>query len=544
MFGMTTRLRALWFIAVATLILVTSCGGSSEGTAGDESATDESTLVFANVGDLRDLNPHLYSGEIFAKNLLFESLVRITADGSFEPWLAESYAISEDGRTYTFTLRQDVQFSDGTPFNAEAAKANFDALLDNAARHTWLESIRLMQAVDAAGGTSVEATGEYELVLRLAEPYYPLLVELGVTRPYRFVSPAAFIDGTTKDGLSGLIGTGPYVLQEHRIDEYSVFVANESYWGAQPEIETVIVRVIPENQARVLALEAGEVDLIFGSDVVDTETYNRFSTMDGFGTTLSDPVATRLLLMNTTDEILGDVRVRRAVSHATDRAGISEGLFAGIEPPAGTVFAPTIPYADVGLEAYAFDRDAAARLLDEAGWRVVEGETYRRKDGQELLITFHYSTGQVTDRVIAEYLQSEYRAVGIRLDIEGEEHQAYRDRMRAGDFQFTFDVSWGTPYDPQSFLGSMRNPVYGDYAAQLGLENKAELDQAILDALTSVDEGARQEHYRYILTTLHDGAVYLPLTYERNRAIYSDRVGGVSFNPSKFEVPIERMSVR
>ncbi len=539
--------RMIWILILGIMVsMITGCGSEAEPAqqkSDAEKAVEAKVLTYVNFRDLRDLNPHIYSGELFAQNLLFESLIRISDDGSFEPWLAENYEVSEDGLTYTFKLREDVTFHDGVKFNAETAKANFDAILDNAERHTWLESVQLMMAVKDAGGECVEATDEYELTLRLAEPYYPFLVELGVTRPFRFISPESFIDGTSKNGVTEMNGTGPYVLKENKVDQYSVFVVNDAYWGAKPQIDKIIAKVIPDNQTRTLALENGEVDLIYGTNMVDAETFSKFTAMDGYSSVISEPLATRMMLMNTTHKILGDVLVRKAILYATDKATISEGIFSGVESPADTLFAPTVPYADIGLTPYEFSREKASSLLDEAGWMLTSDNKYRMKDGKELNITLNYDSNKPIDKSIAEFLQGEYGKVGIKINILGEEEQAYRDRMKAGDFTITFNISWGTPYDPQSFIGGMRNPVYGDYFAQLGLENKEELDQNILDALKSVDEAKRQEHYKYVLETLHNEAVYLPLTYERNRAVFNDKVKNVTFNPSQFEVPMERMLV-
>ena len=129
------------------------------------------------------------------------------------------------------------------------------------------------------------------------------------------------------------------------------------------------------------------------------------------------------------------------------------------------------------------------------------------------------------------------------MHLLGEEEQAYEDRLKTGEFTFTFNISWGVPYDPQSFLGAMTQNVYGDYKAQLGLKNKKELDENILSALKSVSEKKRQKHYKYVLETLHNQAVYLPLTYDVNKAIFNDKVKGVGFNISKYEVPFEKMSI-
>ena len=107
--------------------------------------------------------------------------------------------------------------------------------------------------------TSVSAPDEHTFVIELSEPYYPLLTELGVTRPFAMISPAAMKEGSTKDGVNEYIGTGPYVLSEFVTDEYAVFTANESYWGEQPAIKKITVKVIPDNQTRIMALEKGDI---------------------------------------------------------------------------------------------------------------------------------------------------------------------------------------------------------------------------------------------------------------------------------------------
>ena len=140
-------------------------------------------------------------------------------------------------------------------------------------------------------------------------------------------------------------------------------------------------------------------------------------------------------------------------------------------------------------------------------------------------------------------MQAEYKKVGIKLTIKGEEEQSYRDNMKAGNFDLVFNISWGTPYDPQSSLSGMRRPVYGDYAAQQGLADKAEIDNAITEILTSTDETRRQELYKFVLTHLHEDAVYIPITYETNKAVYNNRVKGVHFMPTQYEVPFASMSL-
>ena len=502
--------------------------GTETGAAAETGNSEKKEeLVFINYRDIRDLNPHLYAGEMYAQEMLYETLVNITADG-YEGCLAESWDISEDGKTYTFHIRDGVKFSDGEVCDANAIKANFDAIIENKDRHTWLEMMNLL--------VGVSAPDDKTFVIELSEPYYPLLTELGVTRPFAMISPKAMKDGSTKDGVNAYIGTGPYFLTDFVTDEYAVFEANENYWGEQPKIKKITVKVIPDNQTRILALEKGEIDMIFGKNMIDADAINQYTGNDKFTVSLSDPTSTRQIVLNTTKEVLADKEVRQALQHATNKQAISDGIFYGLEQPADTLFAKTVPYCDIDLEPYAYDVEQAQSMLDEAGW-VVGADKIREKDGQKLNIDLLYNSDSVTEKAIAEYLQSEYQKIGISLNIHGEEEQSYRDNMKAGNFDMVFNICWGTPYDPQSSLAAMRAPVYGDYAAQLGLEDKAEIDQAITDILVSTDEQKRQDLYTFVLTRLHEDAVYIPLTYECNKAIYRSDLKGFHFTQTQYEVP-------
>lgn len=519
--------------------VLAACGSSSSSTASSSAASASAAasgevrdeLIFVNYRDIRDLNPHLYAGEMYAQSILYDTLVSITANG-YEGCLAESWDISEDGCTYTFHIRPNVLFSDGEKCDANAILANFNAILENRERHTWLEMMNLL--------VGVSAPDENTFVIEMSEPYYPMLTELGCIRPFAMISPSCMINGSTKDGVNGHIGTGPYVLTDFVTDEYAVFERNENYWGEAPAIRKITVKVIPDNQTRIMALESGEIDLIFGKNMIDADAISQYLDSDKFTVGLSDPTSTRHIVMNTTHEILGDPAVRKALQHATDRQTISDGIFYGLEQPADTLYATTVPYCNVGLKPYEYSTETAAQILDEAGW-VLGSDKLRAKDGKQLALDLLYNSDSVTEKTIAEYLQSEYLKLGISMTIHGEEEQSYRDNMKAGNFDMVFNICWGMPYDPQSSLAAMRAPVYGDYAAQQGLADKAEIDEAITKILTSTDDAERQELYQSVLTNLHEDAMYLPLTYECNKALYTSALHGVHFGTDQYDVPFADM---
>ncbi len=308
---MKKRLLTALLSGALILTALAGCGqgaenqsGANDASAGGESgARDE--LIFVNYRDIRDLNPHLYAGEMYAQSILYDTLVSNTSEG-YVGCLAEDWTISEDGRTYTFNIRDGVTFSDGTPCDANAILANFNAILENRERHTWLEMMNLL--------VGVSAPDDDTFVIEMSEPYYPMLTELACIRPFAMISPNCMIDGSTKDGVNGYIGTGPYVLTDFVTDEYAVFERNEHYWGEAPAIQKITVKVIPDNQTRIMALENGEIDLIFGKNMLDADAISQYVDSEKFTVGLSDPTSTRHIVLNTTHDILGDKAVRQASS--------------------------------------------------------------------------------------------------------------------------------------------------------------------------------------------------------------------------------------
>ena len=166
--------------------------------------------------------------------------------------------MSPDGKIYTFNLREGVQYSDGSLLTAENVKRNFDTVIANSAAHSWLEVVTVIDQVEVVDNTTVK--------IHLKEAYYPFLQELSLIRPLRMLGDAGFPEsGSTADGIEKAIGTGPWILTAYEQDRYAEFTRNENYWGEKPSIEKVVVKIIADSQARMMALEKGDIDLIFGS---------------------------------------------------------------------------------------------------------------------------------------------------------------------------------------------------------------------------------------------------------------------------------------
>ena len=517
-------------IAAAAMIVLPSC------VPEESTDSNRAELTFSWSQDVGTLNPHLYGpSQMFAQDMIFEPLVNYGQGGELQPGLAESWEIAPDGKLITFQLRQGVTFSDGTPFNAAAAKANFDQVLQNHEEHEWLG---LIEAIER-----VETEGDYTLQLYLRTSYYPALQELTLIRPVRFLSPSAFPDsGTTAAGIEAPIGTGPWILADYQRDSQAVFRRNETYWGERPAIEQITVKVIPDGETRVLAFETGELDLIYGSGEISLDSFQQLRDSEQFMTAVSPPLNTRAIAVNSARGATQEQQVRQAIQHSVNKDAIISAIFYGTEQRADTYFSTEVPYADVGLQPYAYDLEQARALLEEAGWLLPAGQDIRQKDGQPLMLELSFNGANNADRAIAEAIQADLRTVGIDLRLLGEEEQSWLDRQTSGDFNLIFNDTWGPPYEPQAMISSMRVPSHADYEAQSGLPMKAEIDRKIGEVLLSTNEEARQQLYREILTTLHEQAVYLPISYSTNIAVLHKNLSGFEFMPQANQVPLSKLS--
>ncbi|KOO48878.1 nickel ABC transporter substrate-binding protein [Viridibacillus arvi] len=534
-------LRNFLVLLVILASFITGC--SNKATEQDNaSVKDQSKVVtFSMTGDIGDLNPHTYfPNEFFSQAMVYESLVYYGKGGEIQPWLAESWDISKDGKEYVFHLRKDVEFSDDSKFNAAIVKKNFDTILDNRKQHEWVELINQIK--------NTEALDEYTFKLTLNNSYYPTLQELTYIRPLRFVGEAAFPDSqdTFKDGLKSQIGTGPWVLSEYKKNEFAVFTRNEKYWGTKPKVDKVVVKVITDGESRVLAFEKNELDFIFGNGVISQDSFQFLKDSGKYETKLSEPTATRTLLFNTNKEATKDHKVRLALNYAFNKQAVIDNIFYGMEKKADTLFPPVLEYTKIDINPYDYDVARAEQLLDEAGWKKVEGKPFREKDGKELQLEFLFNSTDNIQKSIAEFVQGDYRKLGIDIKLTSQETNTFWTTAFQGNYDILFTSTWAVPFDPHSYLASITTDSENggpDYTALLGLPEKKEIDEKIKKVLLTTDEKERKMLYTDILSTLHDRAVYLPISYQSNVAVYHKNISGLDFLPQEAEVPLTTIDV-
>ncbi|WP_258000528.1 nickel ABC transporter substrate-binding protein [Bacillus sp. Marseille-P3661] len=532
------------FMSVIILILsITLLGCSSESvenTESDSTSESESSnmITFAWPRDIGEMNPHVYNpSQLFAQSMIYEPLVSYQDGGELKPHLAESWEISEDGKEYIFKLRQDVKFSDGTNFNAENVKKNFDAILKNAKMHGWLGFISKI--------AQTEVIDEYSFKLTLSEPYYPTIQELAVVRPVRFLGEAGFPqDGDTGKGIAEPVGTGPWVLDEYKVDEYATFKRNENYWGELPSVEKIKVKVIPDAETRVLAFEKGDLDLVYGEGVISIDSFKQLESTGSYETSISEPIATRQLVMNTNNEQLSDIRVRQALHYGFNKQAMVEGVTSGLEEKADYILPTNLPYtSNVAATTVEYNVEKAKQLLDEAGWILPEGKNVREKDGEPLEIELMYNSAEVIQKTMAETLQAEWAGLGVKLNIDGVELTTQVERFKANEFDMNFYSNFGAPYDPHTFVNMMATEGFGFREVISSYPNKEELMKQIAEVQQTTDENERQQLYTAILGSLQEQGAIVPISYIKKIAIYQKDVSNFTFPANRDEHPFAGISV-
>ena len=209
------KLLKLFLMLTFSLLFLVACGEKGKEEAKSEN-TQKKTLIISWHQDIGFLNPHAYLPDQFiTQGMVYEGLVNYGENGEILPSLAESWDVSKDGKTYTFHLRKGVKFSDGSDFNANNVKKNFDSIFLNKERHSWFGLTNHI--------SSYRAVDENTFELVLDEAYTPTLYDLAMIRPIRFLADAGFPDdGDTYKGIKASIGTGPWILKEHKKDEYAI----------------------------------------------------------------------------------------------------------------------------------------------------------------------------------------------------------------------------------------------------------------------------------------------------------------------------------
>ncbi|GHD49532.1 ABC transporter substrate-binding protein [Mycetocola manganoxydans] len=411
------KLLSVATAGVLATMALTACAGGATGPADGAKRVDGGTIEYAHQQE----PACVFGGWIEQAYLSYQVLDNLTSldeDGTPVPWLAEEWSASDDGLTWTFTLKEGVEFTDGSPLTAEAVAYNFDHWLGggNSTAQVWLDGYY----------ESAEAVDDQTLVVNLSAPY-PRLADNLTQSYFAIQSQEALETRTAEENCEAPIGTGAFVVEEWNRGENIVLTRNDDYtsWPANAKhegpanVERINWRFVADGTTRTSALRADEVDALYDVPAIEWEG------LDTAGFDLAKyvtPGRPQQLSFDTVEGPFVDENVRKAFAYSLDRETLVETIGKGVIPFEGNggVSQSTPGYSQKAADAYSYDIDKANELLDTAGWTETDADGYRTKDGETLDVTLPYGAGSIINAEGASILQGvqeQAKEAGFKVEL-------------------------------------------------------------------------------------------------------------------------------
>ncbi|MET8829867.1 ABC transporter substrate-binding protein [Streptomyces sp. NPDC004610] len=517
--GPRPRLRlATALLAVVLPAAACSGGGAAPGGGGDGTPRDGGTLRIGSEADPGCLDPQ-QTGQLGAVDISRSLADGLTAQdpdtGKIVPWLAESFTTAENGSAFSFVLRDDATFSDGTPVDAQAVKTTFDNLAKLPANGA---------ASYLAGYRGTTVTDPHRVTVRFDAPNAQFL-QATSTVGLAVLAPATF-EASTADRCRGkFIGSGPYVLDHYTADQEVVLKKREDYaWPSSlathqgaARIDQVTFSFIPEGGARTGALGSGQVDIAKALLPTDETQFqgNGFRVLSAPGPGLVPPLSLNH------QGILADLKVRQALLKGIDRQGLVDSVFSSSYRPATSVLSSATPYYEDFSDHLRYDPEGAKALLDSAGWKP-GGDGIRVKDGKPLALTWLIPAPMPPAN---EAVQQQLRAIGVDLKLRTVAPAVYVEQQQKGAFDITAVAV--TRADPDV----LRNIFYSK-GANLWHLPPGPLDTHLEQQVEAPDDKTRQAAVSDAVRWILDHADTVPLYEGAQVHGVSDQVEGLALDAS------------
>jgi peptide/nickel transport system substrate-binding protein len=451
------------------------------------------------------------------------------------PAIAVEFEESPDHATSVLTLRAGLKWQDGAPFTADDVVFSWQRLMDER-----VVARKARTGPDQLAGVEADGPAVVRFRFRTPSPTNKWNVNFPIV-PRHLYGPVAESDPTLATNPASVelnrkpIGNGPYRLVEWIAGERLELERWEGYPGAKPAFQRIVLRVIPDAQTALLALEAGEIDELeltpqqfaretddarFRAGAVKASAPQWTNYYIGWNVAGSNP-------------FLADVKARQALSCALDSPLIIERVFFKLFDPSPGVFHPDSWVGDAGVTPYARQRPMAMRLLDEAGWARDETDGWRYKvlDGKRVRAGFALNIvqGSQTSPQIADLYQADLRKIGVEMTTQTLEWSVFSERNFKHEFE-AYLSAWTAGPEPDEAWNLFHSSAVSGGRNYCGYKN-AEVDMLFEKARQSFDDGERRESYRKIARIIHDDAPYMFIASARTLWGFNRRLRGVAFSP-------------
>lgn len=495
-------------------------------------AQDDVTMIIGLTQPWETLNP--VSGFAVSEyefwNIQYAGLVnRAAADFAPEPGLAESWVENEPGLSYTYTLREGLLWSDGTPLTAEDVAWNVNTSRDQA----WTNYISSVENLTA------EVVDERTVTITssIPDPKLPMLeIYVGPKHVWEPVAEAEEME--TYENLDG-VGSGPFVLEDYKSEESLTLVANENYWGGAPTIDRVIFRYFSNADAMVAALERGEIDAahsVPGASMASLDENPDIEVVAGLQGGFDEIAVNAGAAEGQPHPALLDLTFRQAVARAIDKEGATNDLWFGYAEPATTVsmgadfkWVPDIPED----EQYLYDPAAANQILDEAGYLDTNDDGFREMPGGGDNIVLRHAVNTDTDlgQAVGELFSGWMNAIGIEVQLDAYDQDQLFGVIVDGTYD-TFYWGWVPFVDPNPMLSYWTTAELGNYNDANWTNER--YDELYLEQQQEVDPDRRLEIVHEMVRIIYDDAAYFALWYAPDLQAYrTDKFEGFVRQPAE-----------
>lgn len=523
-------------LAVALVMVLSGCGATSGGkTSGAAQASagggqagkaEGGNLTFALATSPDTLDPHRSGLAVAVRAIrtIYDNLVVQLPDGSIKPWLAKEWSISKDGKSYTFKLREDVKFHDGTPFNAEAVKYNLDRVIDPATKAA--NSLALIRPY-----SSSQVIDEYTIKVNLDAPSQAFLGNLSQAL-LGIVSPTAAKKYGDQLGKNP-VGTGPYTFVKWDGNADIVVAKNKDYnWGPEtvenkgvPHIDTITFKIVPEEATRIGSVQSKQV---LAAETVPPQNIAALKSDPNQQLLQANTVGLPYtLFFNLRKAPWDDVKVRQAVQSAVDVDSIVKILYLGNYERAWSALSPGILGYDKALEgSITPDINRANQLLDEQGW-VKGADGIRVKDGKKLTLKYvDGSPNREKRNDIAAIIQQQLKPLGIAVEVV-----ITKDIATVIYQNWDYDLYGNSQVnsDPNALYAFYHTSAEGERPTLSGLSDP-KIDQLLEQGAVEKDSAKRVEIYSQIQKYLIEQAVILPIYVFPYTVAASKNVEGIKFD--------------
>ncbi len=454
-----------------------------------QTGTTKDTVKVAIGVDLDTVDPHdITTTMVF--NVLrhcYETLVWVDEKGSVIPWLVERWEVSADGKVYTFYVRKDVKFHDGTELNADVVKANFDRWMD--------PTVKVSQRGQLGPLSKVEVVDKYIVKVYLREPFAVFLKSLST---YLFITSSKVIETFGNKSITEVVGTGPYKFMVWEKGKRVVLERNDYYWGDKPILKRVEWVIVPEASTRLAALLAGDVDFAFNLPPTDLE---RVKGDPRFTAVL--PVSNRIIFVAMIPRgPLVDPRVRQAMNYAVDVDAIINKILYGLAIRTNAPLPPHF-FGYHEMPPYTYDPEKAKKLLAEAGY----------PNGFKVVL-MHPTGRYMQDKQVAEAVQAYLSKVGITVELRTMDWPSFVAELRKPLEEKTYNMvllGWG-PGVADAHL-ALHGQFHSAQAPPRGLAaahyNNSEVDKLLEMGMSEVNESKRVEYYRRAIEIIWNEAPWI-----------------------------------